>query len=152
MKPQLQGAQPVDQSATAAPPQAEPPPIEPGMQQFDEGLAAFKNRDYHLALQRCNEALGVRKNDPVIHEVRALVLFAQGDYKSAAAVLDSLLARSPGMDWTTLSGLYGNADDYVQQLRRLEAQCKSDPRDAAAHFVLAYHYLITGHAEEAVDA
>jgi hypothetical protein len=48
--------------------------------------------------------------------------------------------------------LYGNADDYSQQLRRLEAQCQSNPRDAAAHFVLAYHYLVTGNPEEAVDA
>ena len=103
-------------------------------------------------LQRCNEALRSRPKDPVIHEVRALALFAQGDYKAAAATLNSLLAMSPGMDWTTLSGLYGNADDYSQQLRRLEAQCQSNPRDAAAHFVLAYHYLVTGHAEEAVEA
>jgi tetratricopeptide (TPR) repeat protein len=150
--PQPQAAPPVAQSAIPTPPQAQPPTEEPGLAEFDAALAAFKEGDYRLALQQCNEALRVRPQDPVIHEVRALALFAQGDYKSAAATLNALLAMSPGMDWATLSGLYGNVDDYSQQLRQLEARCQSNPRDAAAHFVLAYHYLVTGHADEAVDA
>jgi tetratricopeptide (TPR) repeat protein len=148
---QPQAAPPVAQNAAPVPPQAETP-TDPGLEQFDAGLAAFKDGDYQLALQQFNEALRSRPKDPVIHELRALALFAEGDYKSAAATLNALLAMSPGMDWTTLSGLYGNADDYSQQLRRLEAQCQSNPRDAAAHFVLAYHYLVTGNPEEAVDA
>jgi tetratricopeptide (TPR) repeat protein len=152
MKPQVQAAPAVAQTPAPAPPSAEPPPTDPGLEQFDAALAAFKTGDYRLASDRCNEALRTRQKDPVIHEVRALALFAQADYKAAAATLDALLAMSPGMDWTTLSGLYGNTDDYTQQLRRLEAQCQSNPRDAAARFVLAYHYLVTGHAEEAVDA
>jgi tetratricopeptide (TPR) repeat protein len=149
---QSQVAPPVAPTAAPAPPQAEAPTTDPGLEQFDEALAAFRSGDYRLALQRCTEALRSRPNDPVIHEVRALALFARGSYKSAAATLNSLLATSPGMDWTTLSGLYGNPDDYSQQLRKLEAQCESNPRDDAAHFVLAYHYLVTGNAEEAVDA
>jgi tetratricopeptide (TPR) repeat protein len=150
---QPQAAPPIAQTATpAAPPQAQPPATDAGLEQFDAALAAFKSGDYRLALQSCNQALRSRPNDPVIHEVRALTQFATGDYKSAAATLNALLANSPGMDWTTLSGLYGNADDYSQQLRRLEAQCQSNPRDAAAHFVLAYHYLVTGNPQEAVDA
>jgi tetratricopeptide (TPR) repeat protein len=152
MKPQAQAAPAVAQTAAPAPPSAEPQATDPGLEQFDAALAAFKTGDYRLAVDRCNAALRTRQKDPVIHEVRALALFAQADYKAAAATLNALLAMSPGMDWTTLSGLYGNTDDYTQQLRRLEAQCKSDPRDAAAHFVLAYHYLVTGNAKEAVDA
>jgi tetratricopeptide (TPR) repeat protein len=137
----------------AAPlPQPQSPASEPGLEQFDDGLAAFKEGDYRRALQGCDEALRSRPEDPVIHEVRALALFAEGDYQSSAATLNALLATAPGMDWTTLSGLYGNVDDYTQQLRRLEAHCKTDPRDAAARFVLAYHYLVTGHAKQAVDA
>jgi tetratricopeptide (TPR) repeat protein len=150
--PQPQAAPPISQSTIPTPPQAEPPTAEPGLAEFDAALAAFKSGDYGLALQQCNEALRLRPQDPVIHEVRALALFAQGDYKPAAATLNALLTTSPGMDWSTLSGLYGNADDYSQQLRQLESQCQSNPRDGAAHFVLAYHYLVTGHAEEAIEA
>jgi tetratricopeptide (TPR) repeat protein len=142
---------PPDQQA-AAPPQAEPPTTDPGLAQFDAGLASFKSGEYRTALRYFNQAIRSRPSDPVVHEVRALTLFALGDYKPAAAVLNSLLATSPGMDWTTLSSLYGNADDYTEQLRQLEAQCKSNPQDAAAHFVLAYQYLVIGQPEEAVDA
>ena len=62
-------------------------------------------------------------------------MFAMGDYTGAAAVLNNLLAVAPGMDWTTLSGLYGDVDAYTTQLRALEAHCKQKPDDAAAHFV-----------------
>jgi hypothetical protein len=56
------------------------------------------------------------------------------------------------MDWTTLSGLYDDVDTYTAQLRKLEAACKSNPGDAAAHFVLAYHYLVGGYADMAAEA
>jgi hypothetical protein len=51
-----------------------------------------------------------------------------------------------------MSGLYGNVDDYTEQLRRLETFCGKNPRDASAYFVLAYHYLVTGHQDDAVNA
>jgi hypothetical protein len=63
-----------------------------------------------------------------------------------------VLAAAPGMDWTTMSGLYGSVDDYTTQLRRLEAFCKANPGNAAGYFVLAYHYLVGGHADLAADA
>ena len=53
------------------------------------------------------------------------------------------------MDWTTLSGLYGDVDAYTAQLRALEARCKQKPDDAAAHFVLAYQYLVLGQGDAA---
>ena len=84
-----------------------------------------------------------------MHEVAALCLFATGDYTRAAAILNSLLAAAPGMDWTTLSGLYGNVTEYTSQLRALERHCQEKPDDAAARFVLAYHYLIAGHDQDA---
>ena len=55
------------------------------------------------------------------------------------------------MDWTTLSGLYGNVDAYTAQLRALEAHCKQNPGDAAAHFVLAYQYLVSGYGNAAAE-
>jgi tetratricopeptide (TPR) repeat protein len=55
------------------------------------------------------------------------------------------------MDWTTMSGLYGNIDDYTNQLRALEQHINDNPDDAAAAFVLAYHYLVTGHTDEAIE-
>jgi tetratricopeptide (TPR) repeat protein len=119
---------------------------------FDEGLAQFKSGDYPGALVKFNAALQSLPGDPVVHEVRALTLFALGEYKPAAAALNSFLSSAPGMDWTTMSSLYGNVDDYQAQLRKLEQFCKSNPKDAAAYFVLAYQYLVINAKDPAVSA
>ncbi len=135
---------------------AEPAPESPEAEQatklFDEGLAQFKSGDYRGALAKFDAALEKLPGDPVVHEVRALALFALGEYKPAAAALNSFLSSAPGMDWTTMSSLYGNTDDYQAQLRKLEQFSKSNPNDASAHFVLAYHYLVIDAKDAAVNA
>ncbi len=119
---------------------------------FDAALAAFKKGDYAAALAGCDKAVKISPDDSVIHEVRALALFALGRYPEAAATLNAVLAVAPGMDWTTMSSLYGSVDAYTRQLRKLEDFCRTNPDSAAGHFVLAYHYLVGGHAEMATDA
>ena len=119
---------------------------------FDEGLVQFKSGDYRSALGNFDAALQKLPGDPVVHEVRALTLFALGDYQSSAAALNSFLSSAPGMDWTTMSSLYGNVDDYQSQLRNLEQYCQSNPNEPASHFVLAYQYLATGAKDNAVNA
>ena len=118
----------------------------------DDALAKFKAGDYAAALTGFDKALKLSPNDSVIHEVRALTLFALGRYPEAAATLNAVLAVAPGMDWTTISNVYGSVDAYTGHLRKLEDFCKSHPGDAAAHFVLGYHYLVGGHAEMAAEA
>jgi tetratricopeptide (TPR) repeat protein len=119
---------------------------------FDKGLDQFKSGAYANALAEFNAALKKLPGDPVVHETRCLALFATADYSAAAAGLNSLLSAAPGMDWTTMSGLYGDANDYTKQFRALESYCVSNPTDAPSHFVLAYHYLVTGAKDAAVDA
>jgi tetratricopeptide (TPR) repeat protein len=131
---------------------AQTPESEQALKLFDDGLAQFKSGDYRAALTNFDAALQKLPGDPVVHEVRALTLFALGEYKPAAAALNSFLSSAPGMDWTTMSSLYGNVDDYQVQLRTLEQHCKSNPNDASAYFVLAYQYLAIGSKDAAVNA
>jgi hypothetical protein len=119
---------------------------------FDEGLAAFRAQDYVKALDSFNQSLAINAGDAVVHEVRALTLFASGNYSDAAVVLNSLLAAAPGMDWTTLSSLYEDPELYTTQLRKLEEFCTQNSSDAAGHFVLAYHYLVIGAKDSAIAA
>lgn len=119
---------------------------------FDNGLDKFKSGDYRGALSDFDKALKMLPGDAVVHETRCLALFAVADYSKAAAGLNSYLAVAPGMDWTTMSGLYGNAEDYTTQLRTLERYTVANPSDASSHFVLAYHYLVTGSKEAASEA
>jgi tetratricopeptide (TPR) repeat protein len=128
------------------------PPAAPSDRVFDEALVKFKAGDYGAALSGCDKAVKLAPKDTVIHEVRALVLFALGRYPEAAATLNAVLATAPGMDWTTMSGLYGSVDAYTTQLRKLEEYCRANPDSAAGHFVLAYHYLVGGYADMATEA
>jgi predicted Zn-dependent protease len=123
-----------------------------GLDAFNRGLEKFKAARFQDALAELNTALKKIPGDPIVHEVRALTLFAIGDFKSAAANLNSLLASSPGMDWTTMSGLYGDISLYTEHLRKLEAFTKANPSDPASHFVLAYHYLVLDEDAAAIDA
>jgi uncharacterized protein (TIGR03066 family) len=137
-------ATPVD---TAAAPAAAPVP---GMSDFDAAKQAFYQGDYAAALASTNKALAAMPNDPIIHEFRALVLFAQGNYKDAAAGLYSVLTVGPGWDWTTLSSLYSSVDVYTKQLRALETYLKEHPQASDARFVLAYHYITTNNTKSAI--
>ncbi|MFN0020926.1 MAG: tetratricopeptide repeat protein [Pirellulaceae bacterium] len=141
-----------DTAAEPAPAPEEDPAAAQAMKLFNGGLAQFKSGDYKAALASFDGALRKLPNDPVVHEVRALTLFALGDYKTAAAALNSFLSSAPGMDWTTMSGLYGNADDYSAQLRKLEEHCRANQKDSGAAFVLAYHYLVLGSKDSAISA
>lgn len=137
-----------DPNIAQAPSASSPP--QDGLSQFDAGLAAFKKGSYVVALSEFDAALKLLPNDPVLHEVRALALFASGRYVQSAVALNSLLASAPGMDWTTMSSLYGNPNDYTDQLRALEAYASSNSKDPASHFVLAYHYLVIGEKDPAI--
>lgn len=134
-------------AVSAQPVEAAPP----AMTDFDAARQAFYQGDYALALSSTNKALAAMPNDPIIHEFRSLVLFAQGKYHEAAAGLYSVLSVGPGWDWTTLSSLYPNVDVYTKQLRALETRVKQNPQAADARFVLAYHYLTCGSKDAAAS-
>lgn len=124
-------------------------PSEDALSSFDLARNAFYDGDYEKALEQTDAALKEMPNDTVIHEFRALVLFALGKYSDSAATLYAVLSVGPGWDWTTLSSLYANVDVYTEQLRKLEEYCRSKPDDMSGRFVLAYHYVTGGHGDAA---
>jgi len=139
-------SQPIDAQST--PP--EQAVTDQAVSTFDTARQAFKAGDYPRALDLVDQALKSTPNDPTLHEFRALTLFALKRYAEAAAPLYAVLSVGPGWDWTTLISLYGDPETYTQQLRALEAFTTQNPNSAAAHFVLAYQYLTTEHADAAV--
>jgi tetratricopeptide (TPR) repeat protein len=118
-----------------------------------QALAAARNSfragDYERALTWIDNVIKASPSDTPAHEFRALTLFALGRYDEAAATLNALLAVAPGWNWATMAGFYADVGDYTQQLRALEAYITDHPDSAAPQFLLAYHYLVTGHPEAA---
>jgi tetratricopeptide (TPR) repeat protein len=112
-------------------------------------IAAFRQGDYDAALDIAAKGIAQYPDDAVLHEFRALALFARGDYQQAAAVLHSVLAVGPGWDWTTMARLYPDLSVYTDQLRALEDFIRQNPQDAAARFLIAYHYTTAGHVDAA---
>lgn len=118
-------------------------------QRLDDAVAAFQQNNYDAALDQVNKGLEQCPTDAVMHEFRALVLFAKSDYQQAAATIHSVLAVGPGWNWTTVSRLYPATDIYTRQLRALEAFTRNNPQDGGSRFLLAYHYLVDGYPDAA---
>lgn len=116
---------------------------------LDAARSAFSNGDYVMALSRINLAITKKPNDPVLHEFRALVLFAMKDFKQSAAAVYAVLSVGPGWDWTTLSGFYPDVNVYTAQLRALEQYRNEHLTSPEGRFLLAYHYMSCGHSAEA---
>jgi tetratricopeptide (TPR) repeat protein len=110
---------------------------------------AFMAGDFGRALILTDLALQPHRNEPVLHEFRALCLFALGRYDEAAAALYVVLTAGPGWDWATMLGLYDHIDTYTNQLRALEAAIKRNTNIASTRFVLAYHYMVQEYFEDA---
>ncbi len=118
-------------------------------QDFAMARNAFYGLNYGAALASVDSALTKTPQDQAMHEFRALVLFARGEYEPAAATVHSILAVGPGWDWATMRQFYPSVDVYTQQLRALEDFRRSNPRVAHARFLLAYHYLTCGYNDAA---
>jgi tetratricopeptide (TPR) repeat protein len=117
---------------------------------FDQARETFKGANYASALSLVDQALAQLPNDPSLHEFRALILFSMGRFEEAATPLYAVLTAGPGWDWATVIGLYADSGTYTRQFRALESYVQQNPQSAAAHFVLAYHYLVQSHTVEAV--
>jgi tetratricopeptide (TPR) repeat protein len=118
-------------------------------QVFSAARDSFNAGDYARALELADQVLKQTPNAAVVHEFRALCLFALGRYDEAAAVAYSVLSAGPGWNWSTLVGLYPDVDTYTNHLRALEANVRSNPSSASTRFLLAYHYMVQGNADAA---
>lgn len=119
------------------------------MQILNSARAFFSQGDYQTALSQVDKAILKLPNDAVLHEFRALTLFALKRYQEAAGGVYAVLSVGPGWDWTTLVSFYPNVEIYTEQLRALEQYSRQNPKSAEAHFLLAYQYLTCGHNDAA---
>jgi len=88
-------------------------------------------------------------NAPVVHEFRALCLFALKRFDEAASVAFAVPSAGPCWSWSTLVGLYPDVDTYTNQLRSLEGALRSNANSTPDRFLLAYHYLVQGNTDAA---
>jgi tetratricopeptide (TPR) repeat protein len=112
---------------------------------FAAARAAFYAGNGRQALRDIEHAAIDVPGNLDLHEFHALVLFALGDYRAAGAVVHPVLNAGPGWDWRVLQSFYPSTDVYTRQLRALEHDVGRHGDQAAARFLLAYHYLMLKH-------
>jgi hypothetical protein len=122
---------------------------EEAIRRLDAARAAYRDQQYQRCLDLVDGAIRLVPDDSVIHELRALALFALGDYESAAAVVYSIVAAGPGSDWSAVSPLYESQETYLGQLRRLAQYVAANPDRTGPRFLIAYHLLMVGYGEAA---
>lgn len=142
-------AQPIPVAYTDVPLFASPEGPVSCEESLNNAISAFQQDDYNAALDIINKGLVLCPDDSVMHEFRALSLFAKGDYQQAAATVHSVLAVGPGWNWATLSSMYSSVPAYTVHLRALEGFTKANPLDGASRFLLAYHYMADGYPDAA---
>jgi tetratricopeptide (TPR) repeat protein len=137
-----------EEAATSEQPQ--PPGVsQEALDKFDQARLAFQQKDYEKSLQLIDQTVRLLPHDAVVHEFRALVLFALKRYTESAAALHAVLAVGPGWDAKTLTSLYPDMDTYTAQFRALEAARDQDLKKADVRFLLGYHYLTCGYPDQA---
>jgi hypothetical protein len=121
----------------------------------DNGEGAFRAGDYKGAIYFWRHALVDDTKNPVVAMMLGQALFATGQYDEAAGVTQVAMQMIPKEQWgvvvTNYKELYGNPQDYSQQLRALEKAVGEKPNDPAMRFLAGFQYAYLGFPQQAVD-
>ncbi len=118
-------------------------------QYYSEARAAFSDGDYRSALRLAGHAGVDEPRNPKVHELISLALFALRNYTAAASEAHAAMALGTNADWKDLVSYYSDSERYTTQLRALEKASAGNPKSAAEHFLLGYHYLMIGARDNA---
>jgi Tetratricopeptide repeat len=131
------------------------PAAEPGAQDFArQGEFAFKDGDYKKASRAWRHALLDDPQNGTLIMMMAQAMFQSGEYNEAAGAVQAGLQMMPRDKWDVVVGnykeLYGNTQDYVDQLKALERTIKDKPKEPGLRLLVGYHYLFLGYPSEAL--
>jgi tetratricopeptide (TPR) repeat protein len=113
------------------------------------GKAAFLAGDYAAAQRQANHAVVENPENAKAHELMMLSMFAQGEFRGAAAAAHAVADLGQVPDWPTLYGYYKDRDKYVQHLEKLQQFAKENPDAPEAKFLLGFNYQMLGDKAQA---
>ncbi len=151
LSPELRAALDYRRPIQRVPQEVSPEVVEAAQARLEAGRTAFKRGNYKEGLAQAERGITLLPGDANMHEFRALGLFALGRYAEAAQAVHAVLSAEPGWNWETMRSFYTNKDNYTKQLRDLEEHVGFWPEDAAARFLLAYHYLVLDERDAALE-
>ena len=120
-----------------------------GLLYYNEARAAFLQGDYRNALRLAGHSGVESPQNPKVHELTLLALFASGEYRAAATEAHAALALGPPSDWNNLYSYYNDAAKYTEQLRKLEKTVADVPDSRPDISCWPITILMTGAKPEA---
>ncbi len=124
-----------------------PPQGSRAEQQFTLAQQNLRTRNYTQALLHADEAAKAVPKSHDVHQLRSLILLAQGRYNESADAAYRALAFGPGWNWKTLKMLMGSKQHYEQHYQLLQTAAKNNRESANLTFLLGYHCLMLGHLD-----
>lgn len=119
-----------------------------------QGEADFKAAKYSSAVRDWRHALVDDPRNGAVIMLLSQALLQTSQYDEAAGAAQAALHMLPQDKWGAVVGnykeLYGNIQDYTDQLKALEKARDAKPDDPALHFLLGYHFGFLGYAKHAV--
>ncbi len=121
---------------------------------MQKGEAEFKAGHYTAAVQAWRHALVDDPKNGGVVLMLSQALFAIGQYDEAAGAAQYGMSLVPAEKWgevvTRYKELYGNYQDYTDELKRLEKARDTAPESPALCFLLGYHFGYLGYPKHAV--
>ncbi|MEX0677739.1 MAG: tetratricopeptide repeat protein, partial [Pirellulales bacterium] len=157
------------QTAASAPPAAAANPTLSGADQGDEvteadaasaaafadqGEIDFKAGNYHAAAKDWQHSLVDDPKNGAVMMLLAQALMALGKYEEAAGATQAAMQMLPEDKWGVVvanyTQLFGNVQDYTDQLRTLEAARTAQPDSPALRFLLGFQFGYLNYPKQAV--
>ncbi len=138
-------------------PQAQQPALDPLATTGDfvsDGEAAFRAGRYQDALRLWQHSMVDDPDNGAVVLLMAQALFALGQYQSAANATQMGMQMLPETEWGNVvrnyTQLYGNIEDYTNQVRAAEKARDTRADDGAARFLLGFHFGYLNYPKQAV--
>jgi len=120
-----------------------------------QGEMDFKAGKYDAAARNWQHALVDDPRNGGLVLLMAQALFETGKFAESAGAVQNGLTMLPTEQWgvvlSNYTQLYGNTQDFVDSLKKLEKGRKEKPNDPAVRFLLGYEYAFLGYPKEAVE-
>ncbi len=119
-----------------------------------EGETAFRAGQYETAATDFRHALIDEPTNAGLIMLLGQALLQTGKYNESAGATEAAMNMLPEDKWGAAvehyKQLYGNIQDYTNQLKALEKARDAKPDDPAIRFLLGFHFGYLGYPKEAV--
>ncbi len=119
-----------------------------------DGEAAFRAGRYQEAFRAWQHSMVDDPDNGAVVLLMGQALFALGQYDAAANMVQMGMQMLPETEWGNVVAnylqLYGNVEDYTNQIRAAEKVRDTQTDDGAVRFLLGYHFGYLNYPKQAV--